>query len=1361
MKVIRAIIILPLILTWQEAYPQFVKLFADSLKTLKPTVAVGNIVQKNGYFYMGNHSSDGVSIIQTLVKIDTAGNTVWTTHPLNYIDAGVFTQNRTFQALVFGNEGGNIYALLDGARIGKIRESNGSMDWIVSVTNIFGSTTAGLIDYDSSSVVYANASASFNHVRLCRVSKTNGQNMGYIDLPCNQPAGFGIYIIDRNIYLASRDTCYKYTSFENPSLIWKTRVATTYGFSVVGSFDQYGDDLLIFGNRNSTFTNGRVVSVNKQTGAFNWLSQLGGSYDVYHADHKIKNGSLYTSWKHIYFGSIDARCLVTKMNPVTGAIIWQFNHPFRTQYVVALPEEAMVSFDIDDNEMLYMTGYGLPDNYNVESWGFMKVRGSDGAVLKRNYIPDMAPLTGGYPNAFFIKLINNKPYSFGYRASTLAKALLDTADLGIIQNQPMVTKIQYPSKLYGMANFSDTKKVLLKKVGRGLKLEMVDASYNRIWEKLLSDTTNFYEGYDLVHVNDSTKRIYVIARNHSFASANNFFFYYSTNTNEGVNVYGYDSLGNSISTIWHSDDPYYVTPVSFFIDSLKRSYLSKIRSSSLWSLDMANFSGYFPHYWIPRSYPLYKPTFFYGYSKDTIYSFGGSGPGNFGPARFVKEYSPYLSAQTKIYPILNSLYLVNSAEREDRTNYYLVGKDSTLKDMFVKYRTSDSSVVWFKKFDSTIITHKCFYKNSALYAVSTQNKDILLRKLSSNEGSLIWTKTVPVPANNYLKMMDFAMSKQRNKITIAGNLIDTVANRYMSKIFAITYDTSGNIINQWIKDGYRAWTNQGLSVLIANDGQTLIGGQISDSAHGFAGFIYAMDTSSFSGGGAAPSQPGSITGNITVCQNSSQAYSVSPVAGATSYTWTLPNGWTGTSSTNTINVTVGSSGGTISITANNSYGTSTPQTVSVTVNPVPPQPGAISGNSSPCKDSTQTYSISPVTGATNYTWTIPTGWSGTSTTNSISVVVGSSGGSLSVKANNSCGSSSPQSLSVTVNQVPAQPGAITGNTSACINSSQVYSVNPVAGATSYTWTLPAGWSGTSTTNSLNAVIGSSGGTISVKANNTCGSSTTQTLTVAVSQILSQPGAITGSVSPCINSSQTYSINPVAGATGYTWTLPAGWSGTSTTNSINVTVGNAAGSISVTANNNCGNSAAQSLTVAVSPLPSSPGAISGNTSVGSGQTTNYTVNTVPNATGYTWSLTGGGGTIVSGQNTNTISVNWTIQGTYILTVKASNNCGNSDSTSVSITVSPTTAVINPDNRFQINVMPNPTTDVFYITAKGVINKTIHIEILNGLGQKMYSLQIQSRVNDFSQMIDLGKAASGIYRVKIIIGVDIYVRSIMKK
>jgi hypothetical protein len=85
--------------------------------------------------------------------------------------------------------------------------------------------------------------------------------------------------------------------------------------------------------------------------------------------------------------------------------------------------------------------------------------------------------------------------------------------------------------------------------------------------------------------------------------------------------------------------------------------------------------------------------------------------------------------------------------------------------------------------------------------------------------------------------------------------------------------------------------------------------------------------------GSVPSTPGAIQGSASICYGSAEIYSVSPVSGATTYTWTLPGGWSGTSTTDTIIATSGVSGN-ISVTANNSFGPSPAQTIHVTVNTV-------------------------------------------------------------------------------------------------------------------------------------------------------------------------------------------------------------------------------------------------------------------------------------------------------------------------------------------------------------------------------------------------------------------------------------------
>ena len=79
------------------------------------------------------------------------------------------------------------------------------------------------------------------------------------------------------------------------------------------------------------------------------------------------------------------------------------------------------------------------------------------------------------------------------------------------------------------------------------------------------------------------------------------------------------------------------------------------------------------------------------------------------------------------------------------------------------------------------------------------------------------------------------------------------------------------------------------------------------------------------------------------------------------------------------------------------------------------QPNPINGLATVCSDNAVTYSVDPVSGATSYDWTIPSGWSGSSTSNSITITPDQSGGLIEVYAVNSCGNSLVQSLNITSN----------------------------------------------------------------------------------------------------------------------------------------------------------------------------------------------------------------------------------------------------------------------------------------------------------------------------------------------------------
>src|SRR6185437_5185869 len=81
---------------------------------------------------------------------------------------------------------------------------------------------------------------------------------------------------------------------------------------------------------------------------------------------------------------------------------------------------------------------------------------------------------------------------------------------------------------------------------------------------------------------------------------------------------------------------------------------------------------------------------------------------------------------------------------------------------------------------------------------------------------------------------------------------------------------------------------------------------------------------------SVPAQPIGITGGGTACKRTSAKYKCSSV-GATSYSWILPGGWTGNSTADSINATVGNSGGYVICVAHNQCGSTLPDSLFVAV----------------------------------------------------------------------------------------------------------------------------------------------------------------------------------------------------------------------------------------------------------------------------------------------------------------------------------------------------------------------------------------------------------------------------------------------
>jgi hypothetical protein len=245
---------------------------------------------------------------------------------------------------------------------------------------------------------------------------------------------------------------------------------------------------------------------------------------------------------------------------------------------------------------------------------------------------------------------------------------------------------------------------------------------------------------------------------------------------------------------------------------------------------------------------------------------------------------------------------------------------------------------------------------------------------------------------------------------------------------------------------------------------------------------------------------------------------------------------------------------------------------------------------------------------------------------------------------------------------PAPVPTITGSENGCISYYYTYSTEP--GQTEYTWTVSEGGQ---------ILYGDGSNSISVVWNNAgeqfvsvfysspfgCEASSPTVLNVTVGTLPTP--SITGSNSVCLNSS-LYVYTTQAGFSNYLWSVSNGGEIVSGQGTYQVEVSwtaKGANSVSVNYSSDMGCFAAfpADFQVDVKSSPMAAGPVSGPEEICEGtREVQYSVQEIPYATGYAWSLPEGA-TIISGENTHSILVDFA-QGAVsgFISVYGENECG---------------------------------------------------------------------------------------------------------
>ncbi|MEO8086285.1 MAG: T9SS type A sorting domain-containing protein, partial [Bacteroidota bacterium] len=495
------------------------------------------------------------------------------------------------------------------------------------------------------------------------------------------------------------------------------------------------------------------------------------------------------------------------------------------------------------------------------------------------------------------------------------------------------------------------------------------------------------------------------------------------------------------------------------------------------------------------------------------------------------------------------------------------------------------------------------------------------------------------------------------------------------------------------------------------------------------------------------------------------ALSVNAVAGAAIYRWTSAqsgvrfNGFASPHETTVpvVNVTFvslppsGSSGWSICVFGSNACGNT--NTICTWVRATLSQPGPLTGGVIGCPGTSgNTYTVPVVGGAATYLW---------SATGGITIVGNGAqsvqltfpaafvSGTLSVHGQTSCGYNGPD-RTITITRAPAIPGTITGPSYPCPNASSNYSVVAVPGASTYTWTTSVPGAtvfGTSNSCTITFPAYIPAGSVSVTANSICPYSSSVRSKGIASGIPNVPSSISGPASgQCGQTGETYSINPVALATSYSWNTtcgtivgPANLSAVSVDWPANFT----SCVISVSSINSCGTSGARTLTV--TGAPSIPAAISGDATPCAGDVGNYSTTGSSGATSYIWTVPLGAA-ILGPVNGSSILVQWgNVAGN--ITVSSTNSCGVSGQRTLPCTMTCKLSEVETAS-LRAEVFPNPVTDKTTLQFFADSDAPYRLLLCDAIGRRVLVKDADARQGLNVIDLDLSSLARGIYMMTLL-------------
>lgn len=312
------------------------------------------------------------------------------------------------------------------------------------------------------------------------------------------------------------------------------------------------------------------------------------------------------------------------------------------------------------------------------------------------------------------------------------------------------------------------------------------------------------------------------------------------------------------------------------------------------------------------------------------------------------------------------------------------------------------------------------------------------------------------------------------------------------------------------------------------------------------------------------------------------------------------------------------------------------------------------------------------------------------------------------------------------NPIPSTPETTTFFTSLCSGTTVSYEVTPIPNATTYNWTVTGDLNIVSGqgTDSISVTGTGNSGTISVVAENSCGTSAPSTpvsITINQNPVLT---IITGDFSVCPGDEVTLEAT---GADTYSWSggVENGTPFTPTATTTYTVTGE---------NTTTGCTSELSQAVTVNPVPNPTITSSEPSPFCAGENVTLT----GNPAGGTFSVTTGDASALAGNIFNAAT-----QGSWVIEYNVTNTQGCSGLETINLSTNCTVGLSQLSLESVLTIYPNPTTGQFKITSE--LNEAGELQLFNQAGQLVYKKSLENLKENNIEIKDL---TPGYYNLQII-------------